>query len=315
MVPKSLRVARDYGAHYGAGGAGDRLGGGHACGGRCGRPSGGRSGCRRRASGARLRVGRHQRRGVRTPAAAAGRPPVPHAHLLPCRAQRVACDGRDVDGGRRAAVVSRDLRARHAVRRAGGRGGGGSCRRGGAAVRAVFVGRAHAVPRPAGARGVCWADAGAHPRALHARRAGRRRVRAARLAGDPAGDGRPAARVAPDGRRREKPALAADSRQRVRATRSHPAGGRGSRLRRRAAGGGGRRRVELRARSVRGDRPTRRHDRAQSRRPSGLRATLPPLSTTVSPHCNRFGHSCVQISRNLCSVGRIYAPYPIQGDI
>jgi sugar (pentulose or hexulose) kinase len=113
-------------------------------------------------------------------------------HAVP---RRVACDGRDVDGGRRAAVVSRDLRPRHAVRRAGGRGGGGSCGRGGAAVRAVFVGRAHAVPRPAGARGVCGADAGAHPRARHPRRAGRSRLRVARLAGDSAGDGRPAARV------------------------------------------------------------------------------------------------------------------------
>jgi xylulokinase len=107
--------------------------------------------------------------------------PLPHAHLLPRRARLLACDGRDADGGWCAAVVSRDLRARCVLRRAGTRSRVGSRRGGGATVRAVPVGRAHPLSRPEGARGFRRRHTGASACPLHPRRAGRGHLRLARL--------------------------------------------------------------------------------------------------------------------------------------
>ena len=161
-----LRRPGDHRAGHRRSGRGDRAEGRHAGGGRRRRPGG-----RRRWAWARssqgivaLTLGTSGVVFATTDAAVdrAGRPP---ARLLPCRAGQVAPDGRDALGGRQPALVPRHACAGHELRRPAGTGSrdrpAGQRR---AALPALPDRRAHAAPRPAGARRLRRPDRAPRPR-------------------------------------------------------------------------------------------------------------------------------------------------------
>ena len=245
------------------------------------RPGRGGARCRHRRTRPALGRPRHlgcRLRGARrVPAGARGAA----AHLLPRRSRDVARDGRDALGGRLAAVAAE--RARQAVLRRVARGGGDlAAGHRGPALPALPPGRADAARRPRCARRVRRPAASTRPRRTCPGGAGRRRLRAARLAGAAAQRRRPVRGRPGLRRRRPQRALAQDRRLRPRPpARAHRGRGR-RRLRSGAARRGRRGRLQGRPRRGRGDRAHPRPRRSGPRLAGGVRGRLRPLPAALS---------------------------------
>ena len=201
---------------------------------------------RRRARGGGLDLDRHQRRPVRPPRRVRARPVGPRARVLPRGAGRLPPDGGGAVGRRLAQLVARALGGGADFDDARGRGGGGRAGRRGAGVPALPHGRAHAAPRPAGARRLRRPDGAPRPRAPDPRGDGGRGVLDARRPRDHARPRHAGRRRARGRRRRPLAAVAAPAGRHLRPPGPAHADRRGSGVRRRAARRGRRRRVRRR---------------------------------------------------------------------